>query len=127
MPSPAPSPVLSGKRILVVEDELLVAMMIEDILLEQNCSVIGPFSNLTDALAAAQTASFDAAVLDVNLHGQKSYPVGEILAARKIPFFLLSGYGEAALPEDHPEWRTCNKPFTAAELIQALAEQLGGP
>ena len=77
---------LAGTRVLVAEDELLVAMLIEDILEDNGCHVIGPFGSLGDALAAADAATVDVAVLDVNLRGDKIYPVAERLASRGIPF-----------------------------------------
>lgn len=116
--------VLGGKRVMVVEDELLVAMMIEDILLEQDCVVLGPYTNLADALNAASVETMDLAVLDVNLRGEKIYPVAKMLSDRTIPFLLLSGYGAHAVPSDQPSWRACAKPFTPEELTRMLCEQL---
>lgn len=108
---------------LVVEDELLVAMMIEDLLSDHRCIVIGPFGRVPAAMAAARAAEIDLAVLDVNLAGVKIYPVAEVLAARSIPFLLLSGYGEAAVPHNHPDWRVCGKPFRSEQLVAMLIEQ----
>ena len=116
---------LNGLQIMVVEDELLVAMLIEDTLLAEGCDVIGPFSTLVDAIREAGEQALDAAVLDVNLRGERVYPAAEILAARGIPFLLLSGYGSDAIPDGHPGWRACAKPFTPAQLVSALAEQIG--
>jgi DNA-binding NarL/FixJ family response regulator len=115
---------LAGLRVLVVEDEMLVSLMIEELLTEQRCSVIGPFDRLDRALHAAQSSSFDLALLDVNIAGDKIYPVAEAVARRGIPFLLLSGYGEAAIPPEHPEWRACAKPFRATDLIRMLTEQV---
>jgi DNA-binding response OmpR family regulator len=117
---------LTAKRVLVVEDELLISMVIEDILADEGCQVIGPFTNLPDALAAAQRGGFDLALLDVNLRGEKVYPVAEILAEQGVPFMFLSGYGKDAIPGGHPDWRACGKPFTAAELTRRLSEVLSG-
>jgi DNA-binding response OmpR family regulator len=115
---------LQGKRVMIVEDELLVAMMIEDILLEQDCDVLGPYTNLADALQAAEAEMMDLAVLDVNLRGEKIYPVARMLSDRGVPFLLLSGYGADAIPADQPNWRACAKPFTPDDLTRLLAEQL---
>jgi CheY-like chemotaxis protein len=115
---------LIAKRVLVVEDELLVSMVIEEILADVGCQIIGPFTNLPDALAAARKGGFDLALLDVNLRGEKVYPVAEILAKQGVPFMLLTGYGKDAIPSGHPEWRACPKPFTAAELTRALSGML---
>ena len=115
---------LSGLRVLVVEDELMVSLLVEDMLALQECIVIGPFSRVPEALEAAQTEALDLAVLDVNIAGVKVYPVAEVLAARGVPFLFLSGYGQNAIPKDHPDWRVCNKPFRMEELIGMLVNQL---
>jgi DNA-binding NtrC family response regulator len=117
-------PVLNGARVFVAEDELLVAMLIEDILADSGCQVIGPFARVTDAMAAADAAEVDVALLDVNLRGEAIYPVAERLAARGIPFVLLSGYGRDAVPADRPGWVACPKPFRAEELVRMIAERL---
>jgi DNA-binding response OmpR family regulator len=115
---------LDGLRIMVVEDELLVAMLIEDALALEGADVLGPFSTLAEALPAAETLGIDAAVLDVNLRGERVYPAAQALAARGIPFLLLSGYGADAVPPDQPGWRACFKPFTPGQLLTALTEQI---
>lgn len=116
---------MAGRRVMIVEDELLIAMLIEDTLAEQECVVIGPFASVSDALEAARTETLDLAVLDVNLRGEKVYPVAEVLAERGVPFVLLSGYGKDAVPDDRPRWRTCTKPFDPRDLVAILAEQIG--
>lgn len=118
---------LAGLRVLVVEDEMLISMLVEELLIEQSCEVVGPFSRIDDAMQAAETRAFDIALLDVNVDGAKIYPVAEAISRRGIPFLLLSGYGEAAIPQAHPEWRACAKPFKADELIAMLIEQAAGP
>jgi DNA-binding response OmpR family regulator len=116
--------ILQGKRVMIVEDESLVALMIEDILLEQECEILGPYTNLADALTAAHGETMDVALLDVNLRGVKIYPVARALSDRGVPFLLLSGYGADAVPADEPSWRACAKPFTPEDLIRMLIEQL---
>jgi DNA-binding response OmpR family regulator len=116
--------VLSGLRVMVVEDEPLISMMIEETLLDSGCVVVGPFSDVPGALAATRTEAFDAAVLDVNLAGVRVYPVAEAISARSIPVLLLSGYGQDAVPDSHPEWTACAKPFRGHELINALVDQV---
>ena len=115
---------LSGVRALLVEDEMLVSMMIEDMLADQNCTVVGPFDRFPAALAAAQTETFDMAVLDVNIAGVKVYPVAEALMVRRIPFILLSGYGANAIPADRPDWRVCLKPFKSVDLVAMMIAEL---
>ncbi len=115
---------LSGLQVMVVEDEMLIAIMIEDLLTEQNCRVVGPFNAVPAALAAARAAHIDLAVLDVNVRGEKIYPVAEVLAMRRIPFILLSGYGDDAVPRDRPGWTAHAKPFKAAKLTELLASRV---
>ena len=115
---------LSGApiRVMVVEDELLIAMLIEDTLTDAGYEVVGPFSNLTDALRAARETVMDVALLDVNLRGERVYPVAEILESRRIPFLLLSGYGADAIPASRTHWTACSKPFMPGDLKRQLAE-----
>ena len=117
---------LNGRRILVVEDESLVAMLLETILEDMECIPVGPASNIDDGEAMARdTVDLDAALLDVNVAGRQVFPVAEALKARGVPFVFSTGYGEGGLPE---EWRgqpTIQKPFTEAAVEQALMTALG--
>jgi len=115
---------LAGKRVLIVEDEMLVALLIEDFLADLDCRSIGPFGSVATALVAARTEDLDLAVLDVNLDGERVYPVAEVLAERGIPFLFLSGYGEEAIPPDHPGWKVCAKPFKSEMLVRMLCSLL---
>jgi CheY-like chemotaxis protein len=119
-----PAPLLVGKRVLVVEDESLVAMLIEGLLQECECIIVGPCSTLEKALETARSETFDLAVLDVNLRGQRVYPVAELLSERRIPFLFLSGYGDEAIPPDRAEWKVCAKPFKGDDLMKMLSETL---
>src|SRR6266540_4305836 len=83
----------TGNRVLLVEDEILVAMMMRDILTELGFSVIGPFSRVAEAMVAAVHDEFDAGIIDINLGGEFVYPVADVLAARNIPFVFITGYG----------------------------------
>ena len=83
----------TGNRILLVEDEILVAMMMRDILTELGFTVIGPFSRLAEAMVAAVHDDIDAGIIDVNLGGEFVYPVADVLTARNIPFVFVTGYG----------------------------------
>jgi CheY-like chemotaxis protein len=111
-------------RILVVEDEMLLAMNIEDMLLEQGYEVAGIASRLAPALALAKEGGFDAAVLDVNLAGETSFPIADLLAERGIPFFFATGYGLQGLEERYQGRPVLQKPFRAAELRKAI-ESIG--
>jgi CheY-like chemotaxis protein len=115
---------LAGARVLVVEDEMLVSLLIEDILTDSKCIIVGPYDRVPAALEAARTLPLDAAVLDVNLAGTKIYPVAEMLSARGIPFLLLSGYGSGAVPAEHTSWQVCAKPFRAEQLLTMLIQQI---
>jgi CheY-like chemotaxis protein len=107
-------------RILVVEDEMLVAMNIEDMLLDLGHEVAGIASRLAPALALAGEASIDAAMLDVNLAGENSFPVADILAARGIPFVFATGYGLQGIEERHRGRPLLQKPFRASDLGPVL-------
>ncbi|MEA2739023.1 MAG: hypothetical protein QOH05_2330 [Acetobacteraceae bacterium] len=120
-------PALVGKRVLIVEDEMLVALLIEDFLAELGCSTVGPCGSVAMALDAIQTEVFDMAVLDVNLGGEKVYPVAEVLAQRHIPFLFLSGYGDEAIPPDRAEWKVCAKPFRGDDLASLMSAVLEAP
>ena len=118
------SPALAGKRVLVVEDEMLVALLVEDILAEAGCIVIGPFARVGDALAAVHTEVADLALLDVNVAGEKVFPVAHALEKRGVPFLFLTGYGQDALPRDRPDWEACSKPFFPEQLAKRLAQKV---
>ena len=112
---------LAGKRIMVVEDELLVALLVEDVLADAGCIVVGPFARVPEALAAAKIEAIDAALLDVNVANEKVFPVAYALEERGIPFLFVTGYGNLALPQDRPDWEACAKPFHTEQLIARLA------
>ncbi len=107
---------LANRRILVVEDEVLIAMQIEEILLDLGCVVVGAVGRLDAAMSLAADQALDAAILDVNILGGLVYPVAERLSARGIPFMLASGYGSWALPEPLRDLPRLTKPFRRLEL-----------
>ena len=117
---------LTGRRVLIVEDESLVAMLLETILEDMGCEPVGPASNIDDGLALAQDdGRLDAALLDVNVGGRQVFPVAEALRDRGVPFVFSTGYGEGGLPD---EWRglpTLQKPFTEAAVREALMKAVG--
>jgi CheY-like chemotaxis protein len=117
---------LNGRRVLVVEDESLVAMLLETILEDMECIPVGPASNIDEGeVLALDTVDLDAALLDVNVVGRQVFPVAEVLKARGVPFVFSTGYGEGGLPE---EWRgqpTIQKPFTESAIRDALMAAMG--
>jgi DNA-binding response OmpR family regulator len=113
--------VLRGVRVLVVEDEYLVAAMIEEILESAGCIVMGPIPRLREALDAVDHDDYDAAVLDVNLAGERINPVADALSERNVPFLFVTGYGPNALPGEYAARPHVCKPFRMAELIGALS------
>ena len=107
-------------RVLIVEDEMLVAMNIEDMLLELGHEVAGIAGRLEPALALARDGAFDVAMLDVNLAGERSFPVADLLIARGIPFLFATGYGLGGIEEKYRDRPVLQKPFRAAELAAAV-------
>ena len=107
-------------RILVVEDEMLVAMNIEDMLLDLGHEVAGLASRLEPALSLAREGLFDLAMLDVNLAGQASFPVADALRERGIPFLFATGYGVQGIAEEYRSAPVLQKPFRARDLEDAL-------
>ncbi len=117
---------LSGRRILVVEDEALVAMLVEDALTDAGCEVVGPVATVADALALLETEGAPAAaVLDLNLAGETSLPVADALAKCGVPFVVATGYGAAGLPPEHKNAPVLAKPYDPAELTAVLARLCG--
>ena len=86
---------LSGRRVLVVEDEMMILMMIEDMLADLGCESVTAAATVDQALALIDAQTFDAAMLDMNLNGNKSYAVADALAARGVPFVFSTGYSVA--------------------------------
>jgi CheY-like chemotaxis protein len=112
---------LKGLRVLIVEDESMVAMLMEDMLQDFGCSVVGMVARFDDALKQATSGpTFDVALLDVNLHGKQTFPVAEALAARGIRFIFATGYGEAVLPPPLQGGPILQKPFEQDALERAL-------
>lgn len=117
---------LSGRRVLIVEDESLVAMLLETILEDMGCTPVGPASTVDEGMDLITGGeALDAALLDVNVAGRQVFPVAQALKDRGVPFVFSTGYGEGGLPE---EWRgqsTIQKPFTEAAVRDALMQAMG--
>lgn len=112
------------KRVwLIVEDEPLVAMLVEDAIAELGLTASGPATRVDKALQLIEEQTFDGAILDVNLAGEPVYPVAALLRERKIPFLFLTGYAEEAIHGDFDKMLIVRKPFTV-DQIQAAIRQL---
>jgi DNA-binding NtrC family response regulator len=111
---------LTGKRILVVEDEALIAVMVEDMLIEMGGEVVGPAATVDDALEMARGETLDAAVLDVNVRGRRIDPVAEALMARGVPVLFATGYGEVRLASGAAV-TVIDKPYTQDKLSRGIA------
>ncbi len=111
---------LAGLRVLVVEDEMMVSMLIEDMLDDLGCKVVGPASRLDEALALAGEAELDCAVLDVNLGGQSIFPLADFLRAKGAPFAFATGYGDAGLRDVDKGSPVLQKPFRETDLARVL-------
>ena len=122
----ADTPTLVGRRILVVEDEMMIAMLVEDMLSELGCSVVGPAHALDTALNLAQNEEgLDAALLDVNLGGQPVFAVADALREKGVPAIFSTGYGDAGLRDIDRGSPVLQKPFRAGDLARALTVALG--
>lgn len=111
---------LSGKRILIVEDEFFLALELEDYLRAAGADTVGPCSDLASAVAASRREPVDLAVLDVNLNGTMVYPLADELLARGLPFVFVTGYSAANLPERFRESPLVTKPYDPAALVRIV-------
>jgi CheY-like chemotaxis protein len=114
----------SGRRVLLVEDEPIVAWLLKDMLVDLGCSVIGPAADVNQALAMIDAESIDVAVLDVNLRGQMSYPIADVLVARGVPFVFSTGYDKDRLLDGYRTFPALQKPFHRSDLGDTLAKLL---
>jgi CheY-like chemotaxis protein len=112
---------LEGLRVLIVEDEPMIASSLEDVLTDLGCVVIGPALNMKDAICLARAAEIDGASLDVNIAGEKVYPVADILSERGIPYVFLTGYGRAGLRESDLSRPVLQKPCSLERFEAILA------
>ena len=108
------------RRVLVVEDEVLVGMLIEEMLQALGCELVALATHLDEALSLAHTARFDFAVLDINLNGKQSFPVADVIRTRGLPFVFATGYGSRILSEPYTDTPILQKPFSLDELRRTL-------
>ncbi len=115
---------LAGRRILVVEDEVILAWALQDMLGGYGCVVVGPAAGVAEALALIGRVPIDAAVLDVNLNREKCYPVADALARAGIPFVFSTAYNAGSIEEGYRHHPSVQKPHSAPELAEALSALL---
>lgn len=111
-------------RILIVEDEAMISMLIEDMVVDFGCEVVGPAARLDHALTLALQEDFDLAVLDINVDGTVIYPVADVLRFRGIPFIFATGYDFRTLPQRFQGSPTLSKPFSYQNFIDMLSDAL---
>src|ERR1700689_3665216 len=110
----------TGKRVLVVEDEVMIRMLLEGMLTDLGHTVVAEAGEIDQALALAKQGDFDIAILDVNLDGKPITPVVEILIERGVPFVFASGYGQRGVPEAYRASPALQKPFQVEALAKAI-------
>lgn len=111
---------MSGRRVLVVEDEMMVVLYLEDVLQSLGHTVVASAGRLEDAVAQAQSADIDFALLDLNLAGARSYPVADALEARKIRYAFATGYGAGGIASEYAHVPTLTKPFRIEDIAGVL-------
>src|SRR5262245_18330051 len=112
------------RSVLVVQDELIIRMLLEDMLEEPGYVIAAQASRLDEAIEAAENATFDIAILDLNLNGLEALPVADLLAKRGKPYVFATGYGEQGLPMQYRQQLTLRKPFQLEGLRDTLARAL---
>ena len=116
-----PTIAMAGKRIMVVEDETLIALVISEYLTEMGLSIVGPFNTVVEAMSALKNSDVDAAVLDINLGKELAYPLADALQAAKVPFIFVTGYGEAGLEDRFKNIPVLQKPIDRQTLRSVFA------
>ena len=117
---------LSGQRVLIVEDEYFLAQDLAEYLNHLGVEVVGPVGTVTDALELLHYADIQGAVLDINLRGERVYPVADVLEQKQVPFVFASGYGGELEPNAYTDIPRCIKPLDFAELANTLLAQMNG-
>ncbi len=121
---------LQGLRILIVEDQSLVAMELQDYLEQAGATIVGPVGRLDRAVSKAESEKLDAALLDVDLHGERCWPAADALSDRGVPFVFTTGFSMGiVMPERFAERPTLTKPYREEDVLAALSKllDLGAP
>jgi CheY-like chemotaxis protein len=117
---------LAGRRVLILEDEPVVAFALEDMLIDMGCVVVGPALRLPDAFALIESTPFDAAILDVNISGVPSYPIADELERRGIPYLFATGYGKDGVEARRVRVGVLTKPYRPHQVESALLDCWSG-
>jgi CheY-like chemotaxis protein len=117
---------LAGRRVLVIEDEMLILMMIEDMLADLGCESVAVASKIGPAISLIEGQKFDTAMLDMNLNGIESYPIADALTARDVPYFFSTGNSLTNVKDGYREQDVLKKPFTFEQLSSMLSRSLLG-
>jgi DNA-binding NtrC family response regulator len=107
-------------RVLVVEDEAAISILMEDMLADLGIEIVGPASRLNPALQLARGADLDAAIVDINIAGVQSYPVADVLRSRGVPVIFATGYGSSVLPDRFKSCQILQKPFDQHRFSETL-------
>ncbi len=121
------SKLLSGRSVLVIEDEMMVLWNIENVLADVGCTAVSSAATVRQALALIDTQAFDAAMLDVNLDGELSYAVADALALRRIPFVFSTGYSDPGVGDRYRDRPVLTKPYRDEDLTETLGGLLTNP
>ena len=116
---------LNDKHVLVLEDEPIIGFALEDMLLDIGCAAVLLSTRLDEAMRLIDNERVDVAILDVNIHGERSYPVADALRLRKVPYIFASGYGDTEHPHEHRSVPTLVKPYNIDDIQAALHDALG--
>ena len=117
----------TAKRVLIVEDDVLLALHLEDLLTALGHEVVGQATRIEMAMELARKSDLDFAVLDINVAGTKSFPVADILRQRGIPFAFATGYGVDGLTDGYRYFPVLQKPYAQEDLERTIAQVLRGP
>jgi CheY-like chemotaxis protein len=114
----------TGHRVLLVEDEAMIAMLVEDMLEDLGHDLAAVATRLEEALALSRSEAFDLAILDLNLGGVLTYPVADALRDKGVPFIFATGYGSSGLKDTYADLPTLQKPFNQEALGHAITAAL---